>query len=389
MLLLWSQYSFIQSSTAADYTIYPYYDYTTNPSQPIYTGSFIQFDAFNIITRDGQIVPLIVDDKNILSNLTDVAKKNDKIAVLIGNSANNNFITFRYYNDERSPAIAAYMIPAPKNKDYIAYIQWHAKTTNGFAAGAINIYDKASIAGNTSFTIQMGGQSLIKTLSSTLKGYQVYDIYMAVAPNTMTIDASNIDISARDKGYSYKAPLDGPLFMFQSTSCKDVNSNNGCTNCSIATKFAIDGVSIALSSLPTNNAWLAPVIVRIHVGQASSVAPDLPSTISNMPTMNSATSTINLNGTKLYSIELSTDNQTWTSIPLNTTANYNEYKCFHTKGNYYYNLDEGNGIHWFDTASAVDSAKPVFVRINNMFVLENVISSIPLDSGEHTFFVNP
>lgn len=265
----------------------------------------------------------------------------------------------------------------------IQTIAWNAKDSTGtITGGSFNTTKQAQNnagfkeAGSV-FAISLGGQEMLKVLPSSQKGYQVYDIYMAVAPKTMTVDRSNIDIHQ----YSYATPSDGPLFMVQSTSCKDVNSNNGCTNCSIATKFAIDGVSVTLPSLPTNNAWYIPVIVRIHVGQAPSVAPRLV-----IPAIDSGSSTINLNGIPLSMVELSTDNKTWTQIPIVI----GQHQCLFNSGNahYYYHLTNDNRtITTFDSSDT--GSKPVYVRINQMFVFpDSIIKSLTGWSNPQSFYIN-
>lgn len=263
-------------------------------------------------------------------------------------------------------------------------IEW---MTNSNSKGSIDISKQALLNYNThsdqsgpAFAISVTWQKELKVLSSFSKSYQVYDLYMAESPSIMTVDRSNVDIST----YSYATPSDGPLFMFQSTICYDVSGNKGCTNCNITTKFAIDGVSVALPSLPTNDAWNLFVIVRVHVGQSPNKAPGLPSTIPNTsPTMNLANSTITLNGITLSMVELSSDNKTWYSIPINVDFNHNgSYVCILLDTNYI-NLGGDNGE--IQTQFGYGSG-PVFVRINKMFIYSNPIVTIKDRIGNPAYF---
>lgn len=287
VVLLLIQYNFIESSVPT-YTINTSIDYNKNPAQPAYKGEFQKMVMINVITRDGHTVPLIWDGKfnngqpgfglgNVLLNLTTVAQNNSNITVFVNNNSNNNSISLRHYNDNTSPAIATFMMAAPLHKDYIAWIQWDAQTSNGIAGGAINIYDKASIAGQSSFTVQLIGA--ISVLISQQKGCQVYDIYMKNAPRVMTVDKTNVDLS----GYEYDDSLSGtngkydPTFKFAATSCSQENGFNGCTNCHVQQGFKIDGHTITLLNLPSFDEYAYTMIIRIHVGLVPpATAPPLP-----------------------------------------------------------------------------------------------------------------
>lgn len=228
----------------------------------------------------------------------------------------------------------------------------------------------------TFITIKVIPAAAPQVLSSVQKGYQVYDIYMPNAPKNMrggNPDTDIIDISK----YSYKNPLDGPMFSFNLLwQGKDTSGTIVCSRCDISKGINIDYAHISLPNFPTS--WNLPVCVRVHVGQAPTTAPELPSSsIPNPPTLKPATEynrlTINLNGIPLTSVEFDAG-QGFKSI--NTKGVYSfYYSDYYGAIRCYCNTGTGpNDDYLLNNNPPTDSPLRVNVRINNYFVFYNVIN---------------
>ena len=230
-------------------------------------------------------------------------------------------------------------------------------------AGDLDFKNIPVTSGTTVTIVGVGQQRVIDVLKSNQK-YDVYDIFMSVAPKNMKvggISGSSVDISK----YSYSVSSDVPCFNFFKSGCFDVNTSNGCSGASINDGLYIDDIQIKFPK-PLNLGESDAIVIYIHVGPAV--------TLSHSVIPTASIGKIFLNGVKLesmkFSVNGSNDWKTFSSsistLPLN--LNFRIVKEELIEDNWHFTLQFNDKD--FIVVTPVNPNDPFYltIKINNTFV---------------------
>ena len=246
------------------------------------------------------------------------------------------------------------------------------------AAGDLDFKNIPVASGTMVTIVGVGGQSVIDILKSNQSGhYDVYDIFMGVAPKSMKvggISGSSVDISS----YSYATPSDGPCFNFFKSGCFEVTSTNGCSGVSINDGLYIDDIQIKFPK-PLNLGESDAIVIYIHVGPAATLSHNV------IPT--ASIGKIYLNGISLKKIDVYVNNKyqfdflpDTTSFPLNfkyyvTSDDWTNYGHIYT---YYI-----TGYGPYHTERSQNN-QYLSIRINNLFIVAGIFEQLYTDRYHST-----